>query len=168
MLCVHKSSAASFVNSCRFWPGRSPAGLCARAVCGQEEEARLKAGTLKAVAFAVMKQRGSAAPVSAEDIVRITTTDGTRIDWPDKTKRTLANVSSCGSQFVGHLHVSILQPVTYAGTCTATEYCCSLCVSCCHKLCRPNSDPSHACQPICPSVRRPARQSLTRRLVTSA
>lgn len=58
----------------------------------QEEEARLKPGTLKALAFAVMKQRGVTAPVSVEDIVRITTTDGSRIDWPDKTKRTLANV----------------------------------------------------------------------------
>jgi hypothetical protein len=58
----------------------------------QEEEARLKPGTLKALAFAVIKQRGVTAPVSLEDIVRITTTDGSRIDWPDKTKRTLANV----------------------------------------------------------------------------
>lgn len=65
----------------------------------------MKPGTLKAVAFAVMKQRGSAAPVSAEDIVRITTTDGTRIDWPDKTKRTLANVGICG------------QPVCTASAC---------------------------------------------------
>lgn len=59
----------------------------------QEEEARLKPGTLKALAFAVMKQRGVTAPVSAEDIIRITTTDGTRIDWQDKSKRTLTTVS---------------------------------------------------------------------------
>jgi hypothetical protein len=60
--------------------------------CVQEEEARLKPGTLKALAFAVMKQRGVTAPVSADDIVRITTTDGSRIDWPDKTKRHLSVV----------------------------------------------------------------------------
>jgi hypothetical protein len=59
----------------------------------QEEEARLKPGTLKALAFAVMKQRGVTAPVSADDIVRITTTDGSRIDWPDKSKRHLSQVS---------------------------------------------------------------------------
>lgn len=39
-----------------------------------------------------MKQRGVAAPVSADDVVRITTADGTHVDWPDKTRRTLANV----------------------------------------------------------------------------
>lgn len=60
----------------------------------QEEEARLKPGTLKSVAFAVMKARGVAAPVSADDIVRISTTDGSRIDWPDKSKRTLSHVRS--------------------------------------------------------------------------
>jgi hypothetical protein len=59
----------------------------------QEEEARLKPGTLKATAFAVMKARGVTGPVSAEDIVRITTTDGSRIDWTDKSKRTLTSVS---------------------------------------------------------------------------
>lgn len=62
--------------------------------CVQEEEARLKPGTLKALAFAVIKQRGVTAPVSADDIVRITTTDGSRIDWPDKTKRHLSVVSA--------------------------------------------------------------------------
>lgn len=41
----------------------------------------------------VMKARGASQPVTVDDIVRITTTDGTCIDWPDKRKRSLANVS---------------------------------------------------------------------------
>jgi hypothetical protein len=60
----------------------------------QEEEARLKPGTMKALAFGVIKERGVEAPVSADEIVRITTTDGTRIDWPDKSKKLLQHVSN--------------------------------------------------------------------------
>jgi hypothetical protein len=44
-----------------------------------------------------MKARGASQPVTADDIIRITTTDGTCIDWPDKRKRSLVNVS--GSSF---------------------------------------------------------------------
>jgi hypothetical protein len=40
-----------------------------------------------------MKARGASQPVTADDIIRITTTDGTCIDWPDKRKRSLINVS---------------------------------------------------------------------------
>lgn len=77
----------------RMTPPRPPPCPCLLLLL-QEEEARLKPGTLKSLAFAVMKTRGVSAPVSADDIVRITTTDGTRIDWPDKTRRTLASVSA--------------------------------------------------------------------------
>jgi hypothetical protein len=78
-------------------PSLTPLHPCLLLLPLQEEEARLKPGTLKSLAFAVMKARGVTAPVSADDIVRITTTDGTRIDWPDKTRRTLASVSSAAT-----------------------------------------------------------------------
>lgn len=41
----------------------------------------------------VMKARGASQPVTADDIIRISTTEGSCIDWPDKRKRTLVNVS---------------------------------------------------------------------------
>jgi hypothetical protein len=42
-----------------------------------------------------MKARGASQPVTADDIIRISTTDGTCIDWSDKRKRSLVNVSGC-------------------------------------------------------------------------
>lgn len=60
----------------------------------QEEEARLKPGTVKEAAFRVMKARGTQ-PTTVEDVIRVSTIDGTRTDWQDKTKRTLNTASSC-------------------------------------------------------------------------
>jgi hypothetical protein len=40
-----------------------------------------------------MRAHGASQPVTADDIIRITTTDGTCIDWSDKRKRSLVSVS---------------------------------------------------------------------------
>ncbi len=65
----------------------------------QEEEARLRPGTLKAMAFQVLKARGTQ-PTTVDDIVRITTIDGTRTDWQDSTKKNLGQVSILQSAFL--------------------------------------------------------------------
>jgi cell division septal protein FtsQ len=59
----------------------------------QEEEARLKPGSIKALAFQVMKAQGAERPVTADDIIQITTRDGLKVDWGDKDKAALQRVS---------------------------------------------------------------------------
>jgi hypothetical protein len=88
------STCCSLATSWARWPYTNSFRVGLSGVFMQEEEARLKPGTMKAIAFGVIKERGVEAPVSAEEIVRITTTDGTRIDWPDKSKKLLQHVSN--------------------------------------------------------------------------
>eukprot|EP00879_Flechtneria_rotunda_P030613 GHRR01033272.1.p1 GENE.GHRR01033272.1~~GHRR01033272.1.p1 ORF type:complete len:288 (+),score=92.63 GHRR01033272.1:79-942(+) len=64
----------------------------------EEEEARLKPGSLKALAFQVMKQKGPE-PVSVEDIIHITTINGTKVNWADNNKKSLAQVLGSDAAF---------------------------------------------------------------------
>eukprot|EP00775_Hariotina_reticulata_P007967 gene7967-8165_t len=65
----------------------------------EEEEARLKPGSIKALAFQVMKAKGGEQPVTADDIIRITTTEGSKIDWGDKDKTALQRALTSDSAF---------------------------------------------------------------------